>query len=394
MTIAQGVSKKVKMKKEAAWAVIPVAAGAKDLRRVTSDLSLKKDTYESKEIRTDAQVVDMRHGMRKVEGSIKSEVNPGDQAPFIAAILRRDFTAGKTTGAQSISVVADGYARATGSFISDGFQVGSVVRAVGLVNANNNASNFFVTEVTALKLKGILVNGDALVVEAAAAAVTISEPGKRTFVPKTGHTRDSFSIEHWYEDVSESEVFSGLKASEVSISLPATGMAEFEVKFLGKDVKTANVEYFTGAAEAGTTAALAAVNGVVVFGATRMTLATTIQLNINGNASTEAVIGSNSAPEIFSGRVTVSGSASVFFESGVERDKFLNETEAPVFAVFTSSNAKDADFVAYTLPRVKYSSADKDDGEKGLIQTIAFTALRGIGVNQENTTIAVQDTQA
>ncbi|MDO8742042.1 MAG: phage tail tube protein [bacterium] len=394
MTIAQGVSKQAKMKEEVDWGVVPAAAGSKALRRVTLDVSLKKDTYESKEIRTDAQVVDMRHGMRKVEGSLKSEVNPGDQAPFIAGILRRDFTAGKTTGAASISVVADGYVRAAGSFITDGFQVGSVVRAVGLVNAANNGSNFFVTEVTALKLKGLLINGDSLVVEAAAAGVVLTEPGKRTFVPKTGHTRKSWSMESWYSDVLESEVYTGLKATEASYNLPATGMAEFEVKFLGKDVKTAKVEYFTNPIEAGTTAALAAVNGVVVFGGTRMTLATALQLNINGNASTEAVIGSNSAPEIFSGRVTVSGTASVFFQDGVERDKFLNETEAPVFCVFTSSSAKDADFVAITLPRVKYSSADKDDGEKGLIQTIAFTALRGIGVNQENTTIAVQDTQA
>lgn len=394
MTIANGVAKKVRMKREAVYGVANGPLGARDVRRITSDLSLKKDSYESKEIRTDAQVADMRHGMRKIEGSIKSEINPGDQADFIAAIMRRDFTVGATTGSASIAVVADGFTRAAGSFITDGFKVGRVVRAVGLVNAVNNGNNFIVLGVTALKLTGQFLRDDVLVAEAAAPAVTIAEVGKSTFVPKVGHKQTSFAIEHFFEDVSQSELFTGLKVSEIGVNLPSTGMAEFDVKFLGKAMTPGAAPYFTDSAEAGTAAALAAVNGRFFIAGSRITTATSLQFTINGNASTESVIGSNTSPEVFSGRVQATGSVTAFFENGDLRDAFMNETEQAVIAVFTASNDKNADFIAIVFPRTKLGSADKDDGEKGVLQTFSFTALRGVGAVQENTTIAWQDSLA
>jgi hypothetical protein len=65
----------------------------------------------------------------------------------------------------------------------------------------------------------------------------------------------------------------------------------------------------------------------------------------------------------------------VFFENATFRDYFINETEVSICACFTTANTPKADFLAFTMPRVKVGGASKDDGEKGLIQTMPFVAL-------------------
>ena len=127
MTIAKGVAKKVAYKKEAPgqWGVLPGAAGAKYLRRVTATFNLTKEAYESNEIRTDYQVADMRHGIRSVDGSLNGELSPGSYADFMASVLARDFTAGSSATGLSVTIAASGVfytiARATGDWLADDF---------------------------------------------------------------------------------------------------------------------------------------------------------------------------------------------------------------------------------------------------------------------------------
>src|SRR5258708_14902045 len=72
MTIATGVGKQVAYKAEVTWGTAPAASGAQSLRRITSTLSLRKQTYESQEIATHMQRVDMRHGVRSIGVAVNS----------------------------------------------------------------------------------------------------------------------------------------------------------------------------------------------------------------------------------------------------------------------------------------------------------------------------------
>lgn len=63
MTIASGVAKQLAYKAESTWGTVPSAASAQALRRVTSNLSLKKATYQSNEIASNYMVSDFRHGV-------------------------------------------------------------------------------------------------------------------------------------------------------------------------------------------------------------------------------------------------------------------------------------------------------------------------------------------
>jgi hypothetical protein len=42
-------------------------------------------------------------------------------------------------------------------------------------------------------------------------------------MPLTGQTRDSYTIEHFYSDIGQSEVFTGCNVSQMAVKMPSTG---------------------------------------------------------------------------------------------------------------------------------------------------------------------------
>lgn len=395
MALATGVSKELRYKKESTWGTAAGATGAQLLRRVSSDLSLTKESYQSNEIRTDYQISDFRHGVRSVAGSITGELSPKTYADFFAAALRKDFAAGGTTGAVAVLAVTDTgtkFTRSSGSFVTDGFKVGDVVSATGFTDANNNNHYCLVTAVAALTLDIAPLDGVPLTDEAEGDTVTIAVVGKKTYTPETGHTDDSFSIEHWHEDVNQSELFTGCKVNTIEIGLPPTGMSTVTIGMMGKDVVTDSSEYFTTPTANTTTGILASVNGIAYALGTKQTVLTGLSINIAGGMSMQPVVGSNTPPDIFEGRVVVTGEMTAFFENGDLRDAFLDEDEVSLVFVFTTSNAKNPDFVAFTMPRVKFGSANKNDGETGIVQTLSYQALLNTaGSGADKTTLIIQD---
>lgn len=398
MALATGVAKQVRYKRETQWGVAAGATGGQLLRRVTSDLSLAKEAYQSSEIRTDYQIADYRHGVRSVTGSINGELSPKTYSEFFAAALRKDFVAGASTGAGITYAVAGTgttFTDSSSGFVTDGFKVGDVISATGFTTANNNDHYCLVTGVAAGTLNIVPLDGVVLTDEAAGDSVTITVVGKKTYTPETAQTDDSFSIEHFHDDVDESELFTGCKVNSVAVALPPTGMATIGIDFMGKDITTAQSEYFTSPTATTNTGILASVNGLAYALGSRQTVLTGLTINVAGNMSAEPVVGSNTYPDIFEGRVVVTGELTAFFENGDLRDAFIDEDEVALMFVFTTSNAKNPDFLSFVMPRVKLGSATKDDGEKGLVQTISYQALfNDAGTGEDKTTLIIQDSAA
>lgn len=399
---ASGVFKQLAYKAESTYGTVPSASGAQSLRRVQSTLDLSKDAYQSNEIRLDQQIADFRHGVRRVSGKITGELSPATYKDFFAQALRRAFTAGVSASSLSLTIAGAGpytITRGSGSYLTDGFKVGDVVRiTAGSVNANNLNKNVLVTGLTATILTGVVLNGTTMTAEGPIASCTVAVTGKKTFVPLTGHTDNSFSIEHWYADLGQSEVFSGCKASRIALAMPPSGMVTFDADVMGQNVTTAASQYFTSPTAATSSGCLAAVNGVLRVGGSSVATLTGLSVDINSNYSGDPVVGSNAVPFLFPGRVLVSGQATAYFDSVTLRDAFLNETEIDLIAAFTTGTAKDSDFMTIVLPRIKLGGSSKSDGEGGLIQTIPFQALLnsagGTGISTEATSILVQDSAA
>ena len=166
MTIATGVAKQLRYKAESTWGAAPTAGGAQLLRRVTSDLDLKKQTYQSAEIRSDYQVSDMRHGIRSVEGGINGELSAGTFKDFLAAAVRRAFTTVTAITGASITIAGTGptytVTRAAGSWLTDGVKIGQIGRlTAGAFNAANLNKNLLVLAESALVLTVQPLNGVA-----------------------------------------------------------------------------------------------------------------------------------------------------------------------------------------------------------------------------------------
>lgn len=405
MAIATGVAKQLRFKKETTWGTAAGTATGKLLRRVTSDIDLSKDVYQSNEIRSDYQIADYRHGMRKVGGTIRGEISPGTYAAFMQSALRRDFTAVSniSSGATTLTVAGSGptytVTASASLWIAGGVKAGMIVRiTAGLANAANINKNLFVVSATTTVMTVIPLNGVAMAAEGPTATCTVTVPGKVTYTPTTGHTNDSYSIEHWYADIAQSELFTGCRVSTIALGLPPTGMSSIDLGFMGKDVTTATAEYFaTGTLGAATTSGvLAAVNGVLRVNAVTVAVVTGLTINYAGGMTTGAVVGSNYTPDVFAGRVNVSGQLSAYFQDAAMRDLFLNETTFAISAAFATGTTALAEFIALTLPACKAGGATKSDGEQGLQLTMPFQALLNSSgaVDSEATTLWVQDSLA
>lgn len=403
-TPASGLFKQVAYKAESTFGVVPSATSAQALRRVQSTLDLSKETYQSNEIRQDFQLVDFRHGVRRVEGNISGELSPATYKDFIACALKKDFAAGASASSVTVTIAGAGpsytVTRSSGNYITDGFKVGDVIRlSVGSPSlAANFGKNLLIVSLTSTIATVITLNGSSMSAEGPVAGTTVAVVGKKSYIPTSGHTDKSFSIEHYYSDLVQSEVFSGCKPTSIAIGLPPTGLATIDIGFMGKDVTTASAQYFTNPTAQTTTGLLAAVNGELRVAGQSVATLTGLTLNIASNYSGDPVVGSNTVPFMFAGRVIVTGQATAYFDSVTLRDAFFNETEVEIIGAFTANNDANAPFMSFVLPRVKIGGASKNDGEGGLVQTLPFQALLntagGSGTTSEQTTIVIQDSAA
>lgn len=399
MPISKGTAKVVVYKKEATWGQLPGATDGKQLRRVTADFNLQKETYESNEIRTDRQTADFRHGVRSAAGNLSGELSPKTYSDFMAAVVARDFTAVTALSDLSVTIAASGdlytVTRSAGSFITDGIKVGNVVRLTGTdLHANNSNKNLLVVSMTATALTVRVLNGTPMVAEGPIASVGVSVPGKQTYVPKTDHTDDSFTVEQWFGDIAQSEVYTGMKVGSMAVSLPATGLTTVEFSFMGKDLtQKGTTQYFTSPTAQGTEGIFAAVNGAVVVNGEVVCLVTSADFTIERALENATVVGCGGLAEVFTGRITVTGNLSVYFKDADFRDYFDNETPVSIVMALTTNNTATSDFVSFVLPKVKLNGHTVDDGELGLTASIPFQALLNDVTNTGliDSTIMIQD---
>ena len=397
MATASGINKVVSYKKETSFGTLPSpTTGGQTLRRVSSTFNLTKETYQSEEIRTDYQLVDFRHGVRAVEGSISGELSAGTYADFLASALARKWTAATPSalGSTTIASVGGTYTitRTTGSWLTDTVRVGNVIRLTGFATANNNV-NLLVIALTATVVTVVALNGIKLTNETVASGGTYQVRGKTTYAPTTGHTDDSYTFEEWYADIGQSEVTVGNKVNTVGIALPATGLTTVDLSFMGQDLeKRGTSQFFTTPTAQNSNGIFAAVNGALIVNGAPVALVTGANFNINRNLTSEAVVGSNIKPEIYEGRIIVDGDCTTLYQDGTFAGYFDNETEISLVVALTANSLPNSEFMSFTIPRLKLSTNTKDDGEKGIVSSNSFQALKGFGANGfEATTLMIQD---
>lgn len=389
MTIARGIAKRVTVAKEPGFGTLGTGNGTA-LRRVQSTLALEKDSYQSQEIITSQQIRDARHGVRRIRGNLTAELAPGSYRNVWEVLLRRDWTTG-TTIAGTFTASGTQITRAAGNFLTDGIKAGDIIRGAGYtVGTAWNDLNLRVVSVLAGTLS--LASGAA---GTGTDGTSISVVGKKTFAPDTGHLYNSLTFEHWFGDLSISERFLGCKPNSMTVNLPATGMSTIGMDVVGKSFVGTNIMAYATPDPSPPTSPIAAVNGSLYFNGQDLALVTGASFTVNGNITGDPVVGSNEIPELFEGRIGVQGQLQAYFDGPTLRDLFVNEVDTQLLLMFTTDNSPNASFVKFWFPRVKLMSATKDDGEKGLVQTVNFMGLElTSGADDDLTTMVIQDSNA
>jgi hypothetical protein len=394
---ANGINTLLVLGKQTAEGTKALVGAGQLYPRVTASFDTDADKYSSNEIDPSQQQGDTRLGNFRVSGDIKGEASCATYSVLMAALMRRDWTAaGTTAAAVTIASVADGFTRTAGSFLADGHRAGTVVRVTGFTApaAANNARNFFVTAVTALKITGQYLDGSAVVVKAAGDNVALAAPGKRTYTPLTGHTTDWFTAEIQQPDVTVFRTFVDQLVSKMDMAVQPNGLTSCDFTFMGKkEDPTLAAAYFAAAAAtpvggkfSGATALLS-VNGIP------SQICTGMSISMDGQVKIDPVIGSKFATAASRGKVIGSGQFTVLMQDSTYLDYFKNDQEISLAYAMAASNAPLADVMALAMGRVKITSAKVDDGEKNKIITCQFDVLRykGTDAQHEQTTLSIQD---
>jgi CBS domain-containing protein len=389
---------------EAVPATAPAATGGRLLRRVSSTMNLRKNTYRSNEIRQDRQIGDFRHGTRRAEGSITGEFSAATYFDFIEAAHRHTKVAALSdSNTEFTSVAADNatstFTYAGGDPVAEGYRVGDIKRYGNLSEALNNNRNYTILGFSGTSNRVVTVS-PAPTTMSADSAFTVTRPGVATFVPSSGHVSRLVAIEDHGEDVDISRLFTECRVTGYRMGLPAEGMATFEAMLMGRGmtVLTAgSAPFFTAPTAITSTGINAAVNGLVQVNGTTVGVVTGLDLSFAMAAEAPSVVGQVFPPEIFLGTADVTGTLTALFENSTLIGNFTAEDEISILVRCDATNAAAADSVSIYLPRIKFTAADvQRSGEGAQPISLPFQALRylGAGIGIESTTIRIVDTAA
>lgn len=379
----------------------PAVTGGQELRRVTSTLTLTKDTYQSEEINTARQVSDMRHGVERVTGEITGELSPVTYFPLYEAAFRATKVATfARSNTEFTNVAADittsKFTVGASTWATQGFRVGDVIRFSGMSDTDNNARNFLIYALTGV---------DAFVTPApdtmaADAAFTVDRIGTKIVIPATGHVKRLWAFEHYYQDIDETDLFTECRVTGASWQLPATGLVQTTIPIMGRAMTqflAGASPFFTSPTAAGTDGITAAVNGKIVHQGAVIGTVTGINFALATAVDAPAVVGQKFVAGILLGRSVVTGQLTALLNSSSPvKAAFLNETEVEILVMVTTTSAANSPFIAFSMPRVKLSSAATPlQGEAGVLITADFQALlKGATTGYDNTTLAMIDSAA
>lgn len=389
MTIQTQVLTKVIRKKETTYGTLAGAAGAREFRKVSDSLQLKKGKIESAAMQTNAQRPLARHGGRTVDGNLGFEMSLGLIDDLIGSVLRRDWTAVTPLTALTVTASATGphFVRSAGSWITDGLALGMLVKFTGFTAgaATNNNKLYTIIGLTALNM----TVAETVVAAASTGSIGLTVPGKITYIPEAGHTNDSYTIEKFYAAAVESYRFTGARVGSLNFGLNADDKVAVDVAFMGQDRTKDVTQYFTSPAVPGGGDMLVTPSGIVVINGVATKVCTNFTLDINGNASVGKTVGSNVTPDVFMDMIDVGGQISVYYENGVVDTYF--DTEQTISLINRLDDGIGGAFVM-AMPVVKIFGGG-ESGDKEIIRQYDYSAgPNAAGTGAGKSTILLQDT--
>lgn len=364
MTVANGSGHEINYVEEAVYGTTPANPVFKAFRNGGTTLGLSKSSIVSTEIASDRQIKNLRHGNKTVAGDVNSELSFLSFDDFLEALIghdRANFQADTITVAEAGDTFTDSNSNLPI------FVVGESVSISGFTESGNNGT-FTVSASTASVLT---VSEDVTVDEAAGDTVTIVSTEL-----KAGIGRRFFTLERQFTDIAVPEwhAFEGCEVNTLSLDVVPDAIVTGVFGFIGQTSATIRTAIISGATytDAYTTEPMDSFSGTITEGGGAIAVVTAINLNIDNGITPLFVVGSPDTIQPSRGRINVTGSLTVFFESKTLLEKFQNETESDLVFTLTINSQT----YQFDLPRIIYTSGQPDmAGEGAISMTMAFQAI-------------------
>jgi len=330
-----------------------------------------------------------------------------DAATESVTITKADVVRMTYSTVNALAIATTSRLTSSTSFIAEGFKIHDVIRLGGFSNSTNNNRNLLITSFNAAgtQLNFSVLDADAtdvpIAVESAVSGSNVYRVGKKAFIPQDNHTNNSWTAERWDDSILQSERYIGLRVGQGKVTCSNADIPSVSFDFMGKDLETAQAEYFTSSTEPNSSKNLSVIFGKVVVGTTVLDAVMTFDITVSANLSAlDKCVGSSTAKDVTAGGYSVKGSMQIYYENEVERDRFINNNENSLCFILRESDAYSANFVALQMPRIIYDSAQVNDDIKASTVTIPFTALEnltgsdGTESNKLMSTFSIQDSKA
>jgi hypothetical protein len=374
----------------------PGATGGQILRYVSCNANLTRSNFRAREKRTDRQVNDMRLGGYTVPFSLNGELSPLTYQDFFAGVMGGTWAAATAKsntefGALVISGTGVTAPVTTSTWAAQGYRVGDVIRFTNLSVAGNNSKN---TQITALSGAAATLS-PALADNASDAAWNVTTVGRKVTVPAT-QTASLFFLEEYYTDLDLADITQQIRLGSMQISMPAEGMATIAFSGMGRmqqRLATGSSPFFASPTAATSSTILTSNGGQLVIGGTTQAIISSLDLTVSPGVSGAQVAFSPYQAGLYNGTVDVNGSISGMWQDNTLAGYHDAETEFEMLLFLTTGTTDAADFISFTMTRVKLFNFQKQDPTEGGIPFSAnFQALlKGTATGYDATTLVIQD---
>lgn len=362
--------------------VTPTSPVWSPLRNTGGVPAITRDALTSNELDGSRETSFIRTGNKQVSGEYAIELSSRSQDDFLAGAMTSSWVAGVTGAAVDVAVdaVAKTFTRSAGDFLTDGVEVGDLIRFADL--PGNNGQPFIVTAVTSTVVAGAAIQYP---LTTAAAAETDYATGDKL---ETGNLCKTFSILTWFKgqcgNPDSYVITRGVEISGFTIEQAVNAMVTGSFPFIGmtQEILTAppagsDFSQITFDAEPFSSVDVSVFDGIQPLKCDTLTFT-----NDNG-ASAQFELGNSSVAFIERGRAVNTFSIAGKLYDMAMIQKFINETQVEINSIL--SGVKGA--MSISMKRAELTAVTPEiGGAESVTQSIEGQATG----NSQQSSIVIQ----
>lgn len=346
--------------------VTPASPVWSPLRNTGGIPATTRDALVSNELDGSRETSSIRTGNKQITGEYAIELSSRSQDDLLAGAMTSSWQAGVSGIGVSVAVdaTAKTYTRSTGSYITDGVEVGDLIAFPDL--SGNNSKPFIATAVTATVVTGA---GIQAVLTTAAAATTDYFTGDKL---ETGNLCKTYSVLTWLKGqcggADSFIVTRGVEFSGFTIEQAVNAMVTGSLPFIGlsQEVLTSpptGSDFSTVTFDAEPFASV----DVSVFDGISPLRCDTLTITNDNGASAQFELGNQSVAFVERGRA-----ANTFSIAGKLYDmsmiaKFINETQVEINSILSGISGA----MSFSLKRAELTAVTPEiGGPESITQSI------------------------